>query len=318
MLTCPRKFEHYAVYGRDSAEVDARNYGSAMHTALETFYLADDQEAPEVLDAMQDRIMQYFALHPCSANGWRHADHALEACRRYFNWRKQCPPWIPVVHQGKKMVEIPFKHFLLQWVNPTPHGQYIEYPENLVVAATLGTHPVQVYKINVYWTGVIDLVIDKTGDRWPVDHKTTSVEGALFYDSFRLSSQLMGYAWATQKTLGCKVPGAVVDALIGRAPTKTGVSHENKSFPVEFTQEQLDDWEADTKDHVRTLIRRLFDGFFPKQTPWCIEKYGKCPYHDVCTMSHASQPLILMSGQYAERTWDPLNKEKLPALPVPA
>lgn len=310
MLTCPRSFELYAVYGRDTLKKDALNYGSCIHHALELFYKSDDQSSPDVLTAMQESVMDYFSHNPCSDGEWRHADHALETVRRYFNWRKQCPIWTPILHEGRKMVEVPFK---LKLCRHTYQGQPIDYTYDLVAKGNRTTDDA-VYSMNkfywesitVYWTGKIDLVIRKDGALWPIDHKTTSVEGALFYQSFQLAAQLMGYSWATQKLLNEPVAGAIVDAVIGRPHTKTGVTHENKSFPIEFTQEQLTEWERDTKEHVRVLLDRLFMGYFPKQTAWCVSKFGRCPYHDVCTMPNAAQPLLLMSGQYAERTWDPL------------
>lgn len=340
MLTCPRSFEHYAVYGRDTLKRDALNYGSALHHALEVFYRADDQSDPSVLLTMQDRIMQHFAENPCSADAWRNADHALEAVRRYFNWRQQCPVWTPIewdepgiklTNNGfvnttikRKMVEVPFKLELCKFNYPDANADLsidwtlFPYPTDLItVSRPAIMHPVS--SITVYWTGKIDLVTKvQTNEIRPVDHKTTSIEGSNFYTSFILSSQMRGYHWATQKLLGHQIPGVIVDALIGRPPSKSGTSYENKVFPINYTQEQIDSWERDTKDHVNTLLERLFRGYFPENNTWCTStareannqefgaKYNTCPYHDVCTMSRAAQPLILMSGQYAERTWDPL------------
>lgn len=315
MLTCPRSFELYAVYGRDTLKKDALNYGSALHHALELFYLADDQSDPDLLGRMQDKVMQHFAANPCSYDEWRNADHALEAVRRYVNWRKQCPVWTPIIHEGRKMVEVPFKLTLTEHrpkVNPMAFLGAYDY--DLICTTELSREEratATEYVITIYWTGKIDLVIRKDGMLWPIDHKTTSVEGATFYQSFLLSSQLMGYSWACQQLLGEPVAGAIVDALIGRRPTERGkgIPYENKAFPVDFTQAQLAEWKRDTCEHVDTLLSRLFKGYFPKQTAWCVGKYGLCPYHDVCTMSPAAQPAILMSGQYTERTWNPLDSD---------
>lgn len=299
LLTCPRAFEFYAVYGRDSGQRDALNYGSALHTALEIFYKGGS------LEDMQDSVAASFRERPSSPDSWRNFDHALEAVQKYHSWRQQLLmlPWTPIVHEGRQMVETPFKLELFKMERDT--GSWFEYPKQLLVDSE-SKHQVAFDSITVYWTGKIDLIINHQDSPWPVDHKTTSIEGPTFWEAFKMSPQMLGYCWATQKILGREVPGVIIDALIGRPKTRTGISHTNQFQEFPYTQEKIQEWEHDTITHIKRIFGYLFDGYFPKSPVWCTNKYGKCPYFDVCTMSKKAQPQLLMSGQYAERTWNPL------------
>lgn len=326
LLTCPRAFEQYAVLGRDVGERDALNYGSALHEALEVFYKGG------TLEQMITALHEAFTKKPTAPESWRNFDHALESVKRYYNWRQQMTlcPWVPIQIKQPviKMsgngprdfiettalspaVEIPFKIELFKKVS----GEMaVSYPPELVAQNTLvdsktllsGKTGFVYNSLIVYWTGKIDLIIEQDGQPWPIDHKTTSVEGPTFWEQFRLSSQMMGYCWATQKLLGRTVPGVIIDMLYGRPYTKSGTSHDNKSQAFEYSAEQLAAWEKDTKNHIERILHYLFEGYFPKSTAWCVNKFGKCPYFDVCTMSQRAAPGLLMSGQFTERTWNPL------------
>lgn len=320
MLGCARAFEIYAVLGRDVGERDALNYGTCMHGALEIFYLEpirlidSDYDAREKAQIILDKMIQYVVKHfynnPCSDNSWRNADHAIEACKRYVNWRRQMPTWEVAVLDGKPAVEIPFKLDLFEW----EASGGASYPPSLVLANS--DYPAQdsfwVEQISVKWTGKIDL-IRKTSDGKlrPVDHKTTSIGGQTFWSSFDLSSQMMGYTWATQQITGQEIEGVDIDCLVGRAPTAKakGITHDNEWAPYNYTQDQLAEWKLDMETHIRRIIDYLLTGYFPKSTTHCANKFGMCPYHDVCKQPNKDTAArILMSGQFAEKKWNPLEK----------
>lgn len=328
MLTCPRAFELYAVLGRDSGERDALNYGSAIHKSLETYYLGG------TLDDMIESLVSAFNDKPCSPGSWRNFDHGLEAVKQYHTWRQQLSMirWEPIelparpeiqelqrkigvaVSSTQKAVEVPFK---IELFRKESNGETINYPSSLV--CDRATEPTggsmsnektafTYSSITVYWTGKIDLIIAQDGKKKILDHKTTSMMGDTFWGQFRLSSQFRGYCWATSQLLGEPVRHAIIDAIVGRAPTLKGKGsqHENQFQEFEYTDQQIEDWRVDTILHIERIFSYLFKGYFPQANTWCFNKYGKCPYFDCCSMSPKAGAQLLMSGQYAERTWDPL------------
>ena len=313
MLTCPRSFELYAVLGRDSGERDALNYGSAIHAALEVYYKGG------TLNEMIAVLCVAFTAKPCAPNSWRNFDHALVAIEQYARWRDQMTmcPWVPLVLTDEEKrddgtiqvntrlaVEIPFKIELFKVPDIV-----IRYPQSLVsdVASTVDSFICQ--SITVFWTGKIDLLV--TGrDLAPavLDHKTSSMGGPTFWGQFRLSSQMRGYCWAGSKILRQPVRTAIIDALMGRAPTVKGkgISHENETQEFVYSDEQITEWEKDVVIHIKHVLLNLSNGYFPQANTWCFNKYGACPYFDVCALSKRAGSQLLMSGQYAERTWNPL------------
>lgn len=306
LLTCPRAFEIYAVLGRDSGERDALNYGSALHAALECWYKGGTED--EAIAALATA----FDAKPCAPGSWRNFDHALATLQRYFIWRAQmiCAPWEPItMPDGKLAVELPFKLPLFRF----DHGEtVVTYPKELVVENAL-SYPLQGFhyqSITVNWTGMIDLIYrDSTGAPVVLDHKTTSIGQDTFWGPFRLSSQMRGYCWAASKLLNEPTRSATIDALIGRKPSRTGIPHENEAQTFQYTDVQIDDWVRDTTVHITNILGYLRDGYFPQANVWCYNKYGRCPYFDACSMSKQAGATLLMSGQYAERTWNPLAKQ---------
>lgn len=298
-LTCPRSFEFYAVMGRDVGERDALNYGSALHRALELHFHG------EPLDAMIASLVESFQKTPCSPDSWRNLDHAIESVRRYHALRAQLPPWRPLNIDGASAIELPFKLKLFDIQNVG----LLTYPAPLVIADEANDVPHVIETLSVYWTGKIDLITEVNGEVWAVDHKTTSIGGDTFWRAWQQSAQMHGYTWATSMLLGGRpVAGAIIDAIIGRKPTRTGVPYEFEQQHFAYTNEKVSEWLRDTEAHIRRLVSYLTNGYFPKATTWCANKYGLCPWFDVCSMSLPVQPQVLMSGMYTERTWNPLKQ----------
>lgn len=303
---CDHLFELYSVYGRDVGERDALNYGSAMHKACESFYRGG------TLQDMINEVMVWFSEHPCSENSWRNADHAIEACRRYYQWATTITKWeVAKDHTGKLMVEMPFKLPLFYYI-PDNGEALCPYPKRLVVKDSDSDEQFKIERVDVYWTGMIDLGIrTPDGKLRPVDHKTSSIGGPTYWKSFNLSSQMMGYTWAAKQIFNEPVEGVTIDCIFGRAPTVKGkgITWDNEVGQFNYTDEQLARWKHNMIAHVTSAIDNLCRGYFPQRTTWCSNKFGMCAYFDVCNQPKpATSAAILMSGQFTETTWNPLNR----------
>jgi predicted RecB family nuclease len=56
-------------------------------------------------------------------------------------------------------------------------------------------------------------------------------------------------------------------------------------------------------DFIGTVVRQ----YAPKQTAWCVGKFGTCQFHQVCQQpSKEQRDILLHSGEYEENVWSPL------------
>jgi len=317
-LTCPRSFEFGTIYGRDTSYRDALNYGSAIHHALEHFYrhdaLVEDVTASRRPSSVLDVLHEAFLDKPTDSDSWRTYEHAAESMRRYVRWHEQMPPWTLVEHDGSRAVELAFRLPLFVYeVGVADHPHIAPWPPTLVAdAATGGVADLNaslgvtaVRRIHVNYTGKIDMIVEQDGALAVVDHKTTSIEGSTFWSQFNLSPQMIGYCWAASQLLDRPVRSAIIDALIGRKPTKTGIPHEYARQRYHYSAEQVDEWRADVECHVRTLLDNFMRGVFPRNTNSCYGKFP-CQFRDVCPLPRNVQPTALRSGAFVPRTWSPL------------
>jgi len=293
--TCPRKAEHYLVFGRQSASTSALSYGQAIHLALERIIKGEELEA--ILPALR----QHFDDNPVDFREWRTFDHCVEALKGYIHhWGNH--KFDVLMYEGSPFVEKGFKIPFFSHEVKT----HINYPPCLLVEGSTDDTPAfYVDHINVFWTGRIDLITHYMGDVWAVDHKTTSMAGSGFWKDFLLSSQMMGYTWATQQ-LGIPTVGVIINAIIGRQPTKSGEQNAYDRQNFTYTKDQIEEWYDNTADVLSTFVTRLVKGFFPMATKWCLGKYGTCPFHDVCSTPMAGRSRMLMSDLYTDVHWNPL------------
>jgi len=315
-LTCPRSFEFNAIYGRDTAYRDALNYGSAIHHALEHFYRHDAPLEDDNVGGVGvlDVLHRAFLAKPTDSDSWRTFEHAAESIRRYIRWHEQMPPWSLVEHDGSRAVELAFRIPLFVYeVGFADHPHIAPWPPALVAdAATGGVADLNtalgvtaVRRIHVNFTGKIDMIVEQDGALAVVDHKTTSIEGSTFWSQFTLSPQMLGYCWAASQLLDRPVRSAIIDALIGRKPTKTGIPHEYARQRYHYSAEQIDEWHADVESHIRTLLVNFMRGVFPRNTNSCYGKFP-CQFRDVCPLPRNVQASALRSGAFVPRTWSPL------------
>lgn len=303
--TCPRRHEYSNIFGRIPEQSAALFYGSAIHCALESDLLGGTYE--DGINVLQ----QHFAdanFHPME---WRTFDHALDTYKQYHEMYKstnQLQHWLskpfePLLIDGQACVEVPFA----VPIGSFPIEAIVQYPKSMLVQGSKDESPFYIENIQVQWTGKIDVVVKGPDGLYIVDHKTASLEGPTFWKDFELSNQMRGYNAIANRLLGTKIKGVIIDALIGRKPTKTGNAHEFKRALVTYTDEQLDEWRENALSTISDMFNHLVQAYFPQQTKWCMQ-YGGCPFHQVCTMPKISRDAVLSSGLYHDNKWDPTIK----------
>lgn len=289
--TCKRSGEYYAIRKRQQKNNRiALIYGSAFHTALETRY----HLAPEP---------GYGTDGPLSAKMFQAGKAVLDEGGVEFDYRNPATLQSAIAdynsvylyedfsimpHNGQRLVELPFA---------TPIGAF---------AVEGHEHP-----INVVWTGRIDLVIKEQESLFILDHKTSSMPPTEYYfNQFANDQAQIGYCWAFQQETGLAVSGFIINAIQTKRPTaKAGPTFDMYRQKFNISQSRIEEWKGNTLALIEELLYDYERGMFPMETKWCVGKYGKCEYFDVCCLDKEQRHVVLDSALYEDVTWNPLTKE---------
>lgn len=285
-MRCMRSAEYGVVHKRVTAETkQALKFGEAIHLALKFRYKYYGNE-PMNLDAETRQhilLEEFFKLNPAPLGDHRTLGFAQEVISLY-NQAYQ--------HENFTILK-----------TPAPDNKSIVEEGFAIPLGQVGN-----YKI--VWKGRLDLGIEEFGSSvWTVDNKTTSIGGDYFLQEFFTSNQMKGYTWAMRHILGLKVKGVLINALICRKITKTGKGIEFNRAKFEYDDEALVEWQQNTLQLVADFIHSYQRGYFPMQTTQCIGKFGRCQYHEICTMAASTRMQWLNSEVFKDDIFDPLHDD---------
>lgn len=300
--TCPRSAEFYLYWRREGhARNAALVFGGAVHEGLEA--LLKDKPLDEALA----RMSQFWLDNPAPPDEYRTLQNAQLALRHYQE-RATLPDysWEILRTNDGPIVEVPFE---------LPLG-VLDVVSELQIPEWDG--PRFVSKVHVAWSGRIDCVANVHGMSRIVDHKTTSIAGDNFIQEFLLNNATIGYTWAGQQIwpeLG--ISGFCLNAIFAKKPA-AGCSLVDKGprggkpaldffrAYFEYTPSQIEEWKFNALTIVEDFVHNIVRGYFPMHTKYCFNKYGKCQYHDVCTIpDKAVRHNVLMSDNFKPVTWNP-------------
>lgn len=169
---------------------------------------------------------------------------------------------------------------------------------------------------SIEWTGIVDMIANLSGEHWLVDHKTTSILSGDFFDGFEIAMQPVGYVAAARAAFPeLDIQGFMVNVLACRKPVSAVTAKGNKSTAKAFEphrrfykydQWKEDEFRTDALALIEEFVANLTGNYFPRKTQWCIAKYGKCPFFEVCSLPPEQRMMMLDSGTYADNTWKPV------------
>lgn len=346
LLGCNRSAEYKLIHSRQGGSRSALTFGAAIHAGLEIWYrnkhkikqlgyrdtleLFDPHdsridvptpiEKENILARCYSAIESTFAESPPSLfPDYRTSDYAIQSFHSYIT-HYQNEILTPFVHEGKPLVEFSFAYPLGKVELPT--SMFVEWGSGTLTnsqeqeAWAWSYHKHDRIPVHIEWTGIIDMLAEVNGDLYVVDHKTTSIISQDFFDGFEIAMQPTGY-FAAMKAAFPDLPikGFMANVLACRKPvaavTKSGKPTSSKPFEAFRRQYHYSDWHVNEfKQDALALVEELFanvtNKFFPKKTQWCVGKYGKCPYFDVCSLPPQSRIDMLNSDQYTNNTWKPV------------
>jgi PD-(D/E)XK nuclease superfamily protein len=314
--TCPQYARNYLVMGREAhARNAALTFGGAIHVGCE--HIERDEGKTEIpwrrsevwsdSDTAQ-AVLRYFTENPAPPDEYRTPTTALELLAHY-RVRRTFPDyeWNVLNDSSGPLIERAFE-IPLGVLEVNADIQLPQWNDSRTVS-----------HIHVAWSGRLDLIADCNNKRRVVDHKTTSIGGDQFVMDFQLSNQTIGYVWAAQQLWpDLNIDGFCLNAFHLRKPTP-GVGLLDKGprggAPAlnffrayfDYSKERLQQWEDNALVLVEDFVHCLVRGYFPLHTKWCFAKYGKCQYHDVCTIDDLKvRDRMLMSDAYKTVTWNPV------------
>jgi len=271
-------------------------------------------------------IESTFAEYPIGfINDYRTPEYCIQSFAEYLT-HYQSEVVIPVTHQQKPLVEFSFSYPLGKiqlpssvfktWgygklSNDAAAEEFFAEDEGRVQLGAAG-----LINCTIEWTGIVDMVASLSGEHWLVDHKTTSILSGDFFDGFEIAMQPVGYVAAARAAFpDLDIQGFMVNVLACRKPVSAVTARGNKSTAKAFEPHRrfyrYDTWKetefrTDALALIEEFIANLTSNYFPRKTQWCIGKYGKCPFFEVCSLPPEQRMMMLESGTYQENTWKPV------------
>jgi len=264
-------------------------------------------------------IESTFAEYPIGfINDYRTPEYCIQSFAEYLT-HYQSEVVVPVTHQQKPLVEFSFSyplgkielpiHIFKDW----GYGKLTndQNMEEQMVASGATSLP-----CSIEWTGIVDMIASLSGEHWLVDHKTTSILSGDFFDGFEIAMQPVGYVAAARAAFpDLDIQGFMVNVLACRKPvsavTASGKKSTAKAFEPHRRFYRYDTWKetefrTDALALIEEFIANLTSNYFPRKTQWCIGKYGKCAFFEVCSLPPEQRMMMLESGTYQENTWKPV------------
>lgn len=154
------------------------------------------------------------------------------------------------------------------------------------------------------WGGVVDLLVEYNGELWVMDHKTTSRFGASWFDQFENSSQMAGYVWAASQLHGSPVAGVLINCIVTHKVPKPAAKQLHRQ-PLYFPEWKIEEWKAMRSNDYHNLAKAQEAERFPPRWHSCVNKYGKCPFFQVCRANpQAREHLIEEFYEYDPWDWE--------------
>lgn len=298
---CSRASKFYCVDRRQLRDSPALAFGGAIHEGLAVLYREGFGAVTSAVELTMTTLREKYSPN---SDEWRTPQLACETILDYVDkYRNEHIK--PVIFEGAPFVEKPFSLYVGEiHVDATLPYTYADLSDKKD-----STELMYINKIHILWTGRLDMAITENDDNvFVLDHKTTSIGGVQFFSDFILSQQMLGYSWALRRLMPARnILGMVVNAIIQRKPTKTGKALEFVRQTYFHQKWMQDEWVQDVMSEISRFVNCLTTGFFPKATKWCFEKYGRCPYHEACTLPPDMRETFINSDEYVNVTWSPLH-----------
>lgn len=137
----------------------------------------------------------------------------------------------------------------------------------------------------VFFTGKIDAKIKLNGNKWLLEHKTTSMQIDRQLKTLQRDSQIIGYTYAgmqDHEIEGSLISMTHVSAVKSKVTGSYGKTKiEYRRSPQIFTQGDIDTWMESIIWTAEQITSSIKNNFFPCQLDSCYH-FGACTYTSLC------------------------------------
>lgn len=167
--------------------------------------------------------------------------------------------------------------------------------------------------IRVAWCGKRDRVLGWQGGIYYTDIKTSTF--ALdedFFEKFKRSGQMIGYAWSGRQELGLEFAGILIQAVQVQAPLKTKVRMPEElcqADTIRISNSQIDEWVENTLSRIDRIHQAREEGRYDRDNGDLCQNYNRsCEYAKLCNAEPEARP-ALKQRLFRKRIWNPLEED---------
>lgn len=269
--TCMRK----AQYNLDM-ELRADNpsnaivFGSAIHKALEIWYLSDVGERHIPVNLKEKAQLEAFGHpqgdHPCfrAIRGFRAEAKQL--------WNTPDDDKRSLANGAKILAEY-FRRYKDDGLTVVCDSQ------GPIVEREMRFPLFQSPELEIEYFGIVDAILEnkQTSIVAITDHKTTSQLGTTFFNRLKPNHQYTGYTMGAKRCLGIETDLFMINAV--------GVYKTKQDFARQFTDRTEEDFEglkSAVLDGVRRYLQAKKTEIWPQSSPDPCTNWGGCQYLRVC------------------------------------
>lgn len=299
--TCKRSAGYYLGHKRELDKArTALTFGKIVHKILEERYRNHGMYVDaDCVKAMVKVADHEFSAWPGDADDFRNYGCAMGVIKKYSE---------QYAVEDFDIVKLPDDSLFVEKGFAIPLGSisvertiWVRNPDNTIEERYIS-------EIIVVQKGKIDLAYRREGGLYGLDHKTTAIMGPQYFAEFELASQFHCYSWAIRHMLGELPRGFTINGLGVRKPTKSGNAFEFVRQTIPIFPALVAEWEIDTMQLVAEYINGSINNALPKETKWCVGKYGPCEFKPICGLEPKYRMMSLLSNEYRDVTWDPLKE----------
>lgn len=172
--------------------------------------------------------------------------------------------------------------------------------------------------VPVAWCGRRDRVLQWQGGIYYTDIKTSTFSlDEDFFEKFKRSGQMIGYAWSAREQLGMDFAGILIQAVQVQAPLKTKVRAADElcqADTIRISNTQIDEWKESTMSKIDRIHRARQEGLSSIAYPsydrddgdLCQNYNRSCDFAKLCTAEPEARAAIA-ARLFKKRVWSPLN-----------
>jgi hypothetical protein len=164
--------------------------------------------------------------------------------------------------------------------------------------------------ISIAWCGKRDRILKWQNGIYYTDIKTSTYAlDESFFEKFKRSGQMLGYAWAGRQELGLDFTGILIQAVQVQAPLKTKARAAEELIQadtIRIADAQIDEWRESTLRRIDRIHRTREEGIYARDNGDLCQNYNRsCEYARLCNAPAELRPM-LKQQHYKVRIWNPL------------